>query len=85
MTTAIMVAVAGAVVGPLVSVALFRSLDRRQAATDEKAQDVALARLEQAVKDIPERMNGKILAALARHQNLCPWGPREPTNPGSPS
>ena len=83
MTTAILVAIAGVVGGPLVSVALFRALDRRKAVDQEQAQNLALARLEVAVEAIPERMNGKILKALERHQTLCPWSHREPTSPGA--
>jgi hypothetical protein len=79
------VAIFGAVAGPFISVALFWRLGRRKEADEERAQDLALARLEVAVEAIPERMNGKILKALDHHQTLCPWGHREKTDPAIPS
>ncbi len=80
MTVATMIALAGMLIGPVVSVAIFRAMDRRRAAESEAAQNIALAKLQTAVDGIPDRMNGKILRALDRHRMICP-GAAGGTNP----
>ena len=82
MTTALIVALVGVLLGPAVSVALFRGMGKREASTAEQTQNIALARLEEKVDGIPDKMNGKILRALDKHAERCAY--RANTNPAIP-
>jgi len=66
--------------GSYVALIVFRRNDERRRDKEDREHAVQLARLEEKVDSIPERMNGKILKALSRHRNLCPGG-TSGTNP----
>ena len=57
--------------GSYTALTVFRRNDERRRAKAEKDQDITLAVLAEKVDAIPERMNGKILKAITKHQAMC--------------
>jgi len=70
--------------GPYVALIVFRRNDERRREKEDRDHAVSLARLEEKVDAIPDRMNGKILRALSRHRQMCPGGTGGGTNPRIP-
>ncbi len=83
MSASMIIALIAAIASPAVTLFVSKAMDKQKHEDQERAQSVALAVLTEKVDAIPEKMNGKIIKAITKHANLCPYA-RNPTNPAIP-